>query len=106
MTVFKMPGERFNLEQVLCQHVGLVLCIGSVSQIGVISWLGQLLVHVPQGLGGSVQYTSYPQGGATHKRIYLLATLGQELSCGSESPLAFPLSSTLLPPGGHLPLTN
>lgn len=54
--------------------------------VGFTFWLGQLLVHVRQGLGESVQYTSYPQGGATHKRISLLGTLGQKLGCGSESP--------------------
>lgn len=74
-------------------------------KLGFTSWLGQLLVPGIQGLGVSVQYTSYPQGGATHKRIYLLGALGKKLGCGSESPLAFRLSSMLLPPGGHLTTT-
>lgn len=33
ITVFKMPRELYNLEQVLCQHVGLVFCIGSVRML-------------------------------------------------------------------------
>lgn len=33
ITVFKMPRELFNLEQVLCQHVGLVFFIGSVRNL-------------------------------------------------------------------------
>lgn len=53
------------------------------------SWLGQLLVHVPQGLGESLQYTSYPQGGATHKRMYLLGILGQKRGLWVRKPTGF-----------------
>lgn len=69
ITVFKMPKELFNLEQVLCQHVGLVFFIGSVRNLDSYPGRGSCWFHEHLRSGGSLQYPSYPQGGATHKCI-------------------------------------
>lgn len=104
-----MPRELFNLEQVLCQHVGLVFLIGSGRKLELHRGRGSCWFLSIGDLVGLCS-TRHIHREVPHTNVYVAQVLqakswavGQKAHWFLSSPM---LSSMLLPPGGHLPITN
>lgn len=104
-----MPRELFNLEQVLCQHVGLIFFIGSVRKLDPEPGQGSCWFLSIRDLAGLCS-TSHIHKEVPHTNVYIARVLlAKSWAVGQKAHwfLSFPmLSSTLLPPGGHLPIAN
>lgn len=96
ITVFKMPRELFNLEQVLCQHVGLIFFIGSVRKLDPEPGQGSCWFLSIRDLAGLCS-TSHIHREVPHTNVYIARVLlAKSWAVGQKAHwfLSFPMLSS------------